>query len=97
MKKVYLLEHTIVYPDGREDTKNIGIYSAEERAKEAIERLRRKPGFKKPMAISSLAPICSTTTTGPMGSASTNRRCIRQAKRRQLPRPGRRQHARKRL
>lgn len=44
--KLYLLWHTYENEPGAEESKLIGIYSSEERAKDAIERLRTKPGFR---------------------------------------------------
>jgi len=45
MTKVYVLWH-VHTDDDVDDEKLIGIYSAEEKAKEAIERLKAKPGFR---------------------------------------------------
>ncbi len=43
---LYLLWHTYEKKPGDEDTKLIGVYSSEERAKEALEKVRVKPGFR---------------------------------------------------
>lgn len=42
--EVYMLQH-IYHTEESEETKIIGIYSTKERALEAIERLKTKPGF----------------------------------------------------
>jgi homoserine kinase type II len=44
--EVFLLEHIHSLPHGEESVKTIGIYSTHEAAQEAIERLRRQPGFR---------------------------------------------------
>ena len=46
MKKVFTLRHTIVRGE-EEAHKEIGIYSSEELAKKAIERVKDKPGFRE--------------------------------------------------
>ncbi len=43
---LYLLWHTYEKESGCEDIKLIGIYSSEERAKEALEKVRVQPGFR---------------------------------------------------
>ena len=43
---VYLLMHEWESEDGCEHIKLIGVYSTEELAQAAIERLREQPGFK---------------------------------------------------
>jgi homoserine kinase type II len=45
--KVFLLEHVHELPDGREDVKLIGVYSSQERAEEAKQRVLAKPGFQE--------------------------------------------------
>ena len=47
-KKVYLLNHTYEYGkyNEHETTKELGIYSSLEKAKEARKRYRKLPGFK---------------------------------------------------
>lgn len=44
MENVFILEHTYELDD-IEETKFIGVYTSEILAKEAIERLKSKPGF----------------------------------------------------
>lgn len=44
--KVFLLQHVARQDTENEDVKNIGIYSSENAAKAAINRLKDKPGFK---------------------------------------------------
>jgi hypothetical protein len=44
-RDVFLVEHTHVLDDGEESVKTIGIYSTREKAEQAIERLRLRPGF----------------------------------------------------
>ena len=46
MTKVYLLWHVHTDDDDVDDEKLIGVYSTEEKAKDAIERLKEKPGFR---------------------------------------------------
>ena len=43
---VYLLLHSYEEESGAENEKLIGVYSSEERAKEALEQVRRQPGFR---------------------------------------------------
>jgi hypothetical protein len=45
MKIVFVLHHT-VERSNYDDSKLIGVYSSDGAAKQAIERLRYKPGFK---------------------------------------------------
>jgi hypothetical protein len=45
MSEVFLLWHTHRFPDGDDDEKLIGVYSAREKAQAAIERVAGKPGF----------------------------------------------------
>ena len=47
MKTVYLLQHLHKISDDKEDIKIIGIYDSKNKAIEAIEGLKYKPGFKK--------------------------------------------------
>ena len=47
MRNVYLLEHNHGKPGDLENLKIIGIYASEKKAKMAIKRFERKPGFKK--------------------------------------------------
>ena len=47
MQKIYTLRHTVIR-DGEESHKEIGNYTSEDRAKQAIERVKNKPGFKDP-------------------------------------------------
>jgi hypothetical protein len=41
-----VLWHVHEMPNGDEDAKLIGIYSTEQKAEQAIERLRVQPGFR---------------------------------------------------
>jgi hypothetical protein len=43
---VFVVQHTHKLEDGGEDVKLVGVYSSEERAREAVDRLSRKPGFR---------------------------------------------------
>jgi hypothetical protein len=43
--EVFLLWHVHDFGDGEEDEKLIGVYSSQEKAKEAIVRLKDQPGF----------------------------------------------------
>lgn len=45
MKTVFLLHHVRELSAGREDVKLIGVFSTEEKARAAFERLKRQPGF----------------------------------------------------
>jgi len=45
MKEVFVLEH-IYEINNSEEIKFIGIYSSEQKAKNAIEELKSQPGFK---------------------------------------------------
>jgi hypothetical protein len=42
---VFILHHVHTFDDGEEDVKLIGVYSSLATATDAIERLRRQPGF----------------------------------------------------
>ena len=55
MKKIFTLRHTIVR-DGDEDHKKIGTYSSEQLAKQAIERVKGKPGFRDPRGYFTIDP-----------------------------------------
>ena len=55
MKKVFTVRHTIVRGD-EEDHKEIGTYSSEEKAKQAIERVKDKPGFRDPRGYFTIDP-----------------------------------------
>ena len=46
MTEVYLLWHIRDTGHGDEETKLIGVYSSEEKAQQAIERLKVQPGFR---------------------------------------------------
>ena len=46
MDSAYVLWH-VHKQDGEDDEKLIGVYRTEEDAKQAIERLKEKPGFKE--------------------------------------------------
>ena len=45
MASVFVLQHVHARDDGAEDVKFIGVYSSREKAKEAVGRLGRLPGF----------------------------------------------------
>ena len=42
---VFVLHHVNTLDDGEEDVKMIGVYSSQEQAEAAIDRLSAKPGF----------------------------------------------------
>jgi hypothetical protein len=44
--EVFLVQHVHTLEDGEEDVKIIGIYSTQDAARNAIERLRSQPGFR---------------------------------------------------
>ena len=44
---VFVVQHIhMIGDDGEEDTKMIGVYSNQEKAKEAVKRLQLQPGFR---------------------------------------------------
>ncbi len=43
---VFLLQHVHELPDGEEDVKLIGVYSSEDHAEKAKQRVLTKPGFR---------------------------------------------------
>ncbi len=43
--EVFILWHVHTFDDDEEDEKLIGVYSTQEEAEAAIERLKAKPGF----------------------------------------------------
>lgn len=45
MKYVYVLQHSHILKDC-DETKFIGVFSSEKKAKKAIKKLKKKPGFK---------------------------------------------------
>jgi hypothetical protein len=45
MDTVFTLDHVYEPTEGGEEVKRIGIYTSEEKAKAAKERLRAQPGF----------------------------------------------------
>lgn len=45
METVYLVQHENIEDDYIEQPRTIGIYSSEKLAQEAIERLKKLPGF----------------------------------------------------
>jgi hypothetical protein len=47
MQTVFLVHHVHELGDGREDVKLIGVFSTEERALAALERLKLQPGFRE--------------------------------------------------
>ncbi len=44
--EVYVLQHIHTFGDADEDVKLIGVYSTNDRANEAIQRLKKLPGFQ---------------------------------------------------
>lgn len=46
MTKVYLVHHTREVDEESDDIKLVGIYSSEEKARQAIAQLREQPGFR---------------------------------------------------
>jgi hypothetical protein len=44
--EVFVLQHVHTFDEGEEDVKMIGVYSSQEQAEAAIERLSAKPGFR---------------------------------------------------
>ncbi len=46
MKFVYVLQHSHVLEQDFEDIKNCGVFSTRERAEQAFNELRKKPGFR---------------------------------------------------
>ncbi len=47
MKTVFILQHSYESPDtGEEEIKFIGAYSSKDKAKNAIVRLSKQPGFR---------------------------------------------------
>lgn len=45
MASVFVLQHVHSQNDGDDDVKFIGVYSSREKAREAVTRLARLPGF----------------------------------------------------
>lgn len=43
---VFLAWHVVAYDDGHDDSRCIGVFSSERKAREAIRKLRNKPGFR---------------------------------------------------
>jgi hypothetical protein len=43
---VYMVQHTHVHEDGREDVKILGVYSSEPLAQAAVRRAHALPGFR---------------------------------------------------
>lgn len=46
MKAVFVVLHYYADASGHEDTKMIGVYRSAESAREAVKRLKTKPGFR---------------------------------------------------
>ena len=46
-KTVYLLHHVHEFEDGHEDFKMIGVFSTEQRAKDALGLVKDQPGFRE--------------------------------------------------
>lgn len=47
MTSVFVLQHAHEMADGTEDVKFIGVYSSRQKAREAVTRLSRVPGFSE--------------------------------------------------
>jgi hypothetical protein len=47
MRFAFVLHHVHKFGNNESDAKVIGVYSSEESAKAAIERLRKEPGFSE--------------------------------------------------
>jgi len=45
-QNVYVVQHSHLLPNGVDDVKLIGAFSSKERARQAIEKLGGKPGFR---------------------------------------------------
>lgn len=45
MASVFVLQHAHMREDGVEDVKFIGVYASHEKARAAVARLQRQPGF----------------------------------------------------
>ena len=45
MDKVFVVQHVHTTKGGEEDIKLIGVYSSEQHAKDAVNRLIKQPGF----------------------------------------------------
>jgi homoserine kinase type II len=45
MNHVYLLQHSYENECGEDECKTIGIYASEDEANQAVERLKKQPGF----------------------------------------------------
>jgi hypothetical protein len=46
MTSVWILQHVHAFDDGHQDVKMIGVFTTEELAQKAIERVKRQPGFR---------------------------------------------------
>lgn len=46
MEKVFLLHHVREVDDESDDMKLIGIYSSEEKARQALDQVKEQPGFR---------------------------------------------------
>lgn len=45
MGSVFVLQHSYAHCDGHDETKMIGVYSSEEKARNVIEKLKYAAGF----------------------------------------------------
>jgi hypothetical protein len=43
---VFVVQHLLTLTDGEESIKMIGVYSTQEKAQQAVDRLSRQPGFR---------------------------------------------------
>jgi hypothetical protein len=43
---VFIVQHVHKFDEGEENVKMIGVYSTQEQAERAVERLREQPGFR---------------------------------------------------
>ena len=62
MNKVYTLQHLHTPLNGEADVKIIGVYSTEEKIKEAVARLSKAPGFKESFKL--IDPLKDKETDG---------------------------------
>jgi hypothetical protein len=66
-REVFLVQHVHTLDDDEEeDVKTIGIYSTREAARQAVERLRLRPGFRDAPAAFQLTLTGSIRTVGKM-------------------------------
>lgn len=44
---IYILEHVIPKLDGEDEMKMLGVYSSRQKARDAVKKYKRLPGFKR--------------------------------------------------